>query len=418
MQSPDQSPAKITCSNTIIDKDSITITIGMINGSYKGKMIGSEIKGSWNQSGQSFPLDLKPGTGDVKAPNRPQTPKPPYSYNSEDVIYHNTDRTIQYGATITSPKGKGPFPALVLITGSGQQNRDEELMDHKPFAVLADYLTQRGFVVLRVDDRGMGQSTGDVKNATSADFAKDVNVSLDYLRSRKEVNKHKIGMLGHSEGGMIAQIVAAERKDIDFIIFFASPGVKIEDLMTKQVQMTSLSMGADSDIVNKYTQFYSSVVHSINQHNDPSLNKKIVTDNLNEWMNKTDPNVVTAMTGISDSNTKHKFIANFTSQLSSPWFQYFLRYDPAPFLQKINCKVLALDGDKDIQVDSKMNLEGIRMGLLKSMSSSYEIQELPGLNHLFQKCTACTIAEYATIEETIDPTALYAIGTWLDKHVK
>lgn len=348
---------------------------------------------------------------------RPQTPQPPFPYQSEDLLYYNADSSIRYGATLTLPPGKGPFPALLLITGSGQQNRDEEIFGHKPFAVIADYLTRKGVVVLRVDDRGMGQTTGEVRHATSRDFAGDAEVSLNYLKKRKEVNPQKIGLLGHSEGGLIAQMIAAERKDIDYLIFLAAPGEPTTRLMSHQSEAFLLKAGLSKSYTDQYIPLYDSLLIVI--PGSPSLEEaKLRAGRLvDDWRAATPPEVVKATTAITDTATRQRFINAFATAAYSPWFRYFLSYDPATVLPKISARILALDGDQDIQVIAKTNLPAMEASLKKSLSKDYELKELKGLNHLFQHCTVCNIQEYGLLEETIAPEVLSLIADWLQSHV-
>lgn len=418
MDSPDQGAKGIALSNVSASGDTLTASIAAIGGKYVGVMQdATHINGNWSQSGRDFTLNIVKGeTGGELV--RPQTPKPPYDYISEDVIYHNADNSIQYGATITIPHGNGPFPALVLITGSGQENRDEELFGHHPFAVIADYLTKAGYVVLRVDDRGVGQSTGPVKTATSADFAQDVMTSLNYLESRKEVNKKKVGLLGHSEGGMIAPMVATQRKDVDFIILLAGPGVKVTQLMDEQTAAVLKDKGLNEQEVKAYSALNAKVMQSVINSKDTVALKHALNDDFDAWKAKTSDSIVTATTGIYDAATQQAHIEEVMHAMYTPWYRYFIAYDPKPTLEKLSCKVLAINGSKDEQVIAASNLKGIRQALVKSRSKDYEVKEIPGVNHLFQTCKACTLDEYAQLEETMSPEVLKTIGDWLDKHVK
>jgi len=417
MDSPDQGAKNIPLSKVEFRNDSLLMEIASIGGKASGKFLNdSTFSGRWSQ-GMGFPLNLKKVVDPVTA-SRPQTPKPPFPYKSEDVVYFNKDKSIQYGATITIPEGEGPFPALILITGSGQQNRDEELVGHKPFAVIADYLTRQGYVVLRVDDRGIGQTTGDVKSATSKDFAADVNVGLDYLKGRKEVATNKIGMLGHSEGGMIAQMVAAERPDISFVVSLAGPGQKIIDLMVDQNRAVLLAGGVSKENVEDYLKLYKLLVPVIINAPSDSMARMAATVVFSRWMQNTPKETVIKTTGVSNENEIEKFVNSFAATMRSPWFSYFLKYDPAPYIEKMKAKTLVLNGDKDIQVLSQPNLAGWRAALVKSGVKKYDIIELKGLNHLFQHCNTCSLLEYGQLEETIAPEVLDAIGTWLKANVQ
>jgi uncharacterized protein len=392
--------------------DSIHIEVAQFRSKYSGQLRGDSIIGNLHQ-GIPLPLNLKKVTGVVEK-LRPQTPVSPFPYKTEDLVYTNDDKSITYGATITLPQGKGPFPAVILLTGSGQQNRDEEIMGHKPFAVIADHFTRKGIIVLRIDDRGMGQTTGDVFTSTTRDFANDAVVSLNYLLNRSEVDKSKVGLIGHSEGGMIAQILGAERKDLSFIIMLAAPGEKILKLMNDQNEAILTKAGLPANYRSAYQGLYNEVLAAVlATDNTKAFEKvKVIVDN---WTAKTPASIVIATSGIRDEKSKAAFVTQFVSQLSNPWFRYFLSYDPNPYIRKISAKVLAVNGGSDIQVLSKQNLAGIESALKESSSKYYEIKEFPGLNHLFQECKACTVAEYDELEQTISPALLDYISSWMKK---
>jgi alpha-beta hydrolase superfamily lysophospholipase len=410
VESPDQGSIAAKASLVQLKDDSVFIEIKQFNAKYSGKIIGDSISGRFVQ-GVGFPLNLKK-VSKVTLKIRPQTPVPPFPYKSEDLVYYNEAKTISYGATITIPEGDGPFPGLLLLTGSGQQNRDEEIMEHKPFAVLADHLTRNGFVVLRVDDRGTGKTTGNVLTSTTADFAADANVSLNYLAKRKEVDKKKMGLLGHSEGGMICQMVAAERKDINFIIMLAGPGIPTLKLMEEQNDAILTKAGLSAEYRASYISLYSTILQTI-LVSDTSSTVNNVRTVVNTWIEKTPKNIVIATTGIKDEASKDTFIRLFTNQVGSPWYRYFLTYDPAVNLKKITANVLALNGNKDIQVISRTNLAAIDSALQKGISQNFQVNEMEGLNHLFQECKSCTLSEYSQLDQTISPAVLNTITTWL-----
>ena len=414
--SPDQSAYGLKCDTTFLSADTITIKIKNVGATFVGKLLtDSTIQGVFTQTGP-VPLSLKK-VEKASVKKRSQAPLPPFPYKSEDILYHNTDKSLRYGATITIPAGKGPFPSALLITGSGAQNRDEEIMGHKPFAVIADYLTKQGFIVLRVDDRGVDKSTGDFSVATSADFAKDVNAGVDYLLTRREVDKTKVGLIGHSEGGMIAPMIASQRNDINFVVLLAGPGVKIIDLMSEQNAAILRSMNVSKKAVKAYRPFYKKLMLRITEASDTTTALIIARETLNDWVSGTSNKILKELNFETEKN-REKMIASSVQTLSSPWFRYFLSFDPVPYLQKMNCKVLAVNGNKDIQVLSKQNLPGIEKALKQGIAKTYMVKELPGLNHLFQKCEKCTLAEYGALEETFSPAALQLIGDWLIKNVK
>ena len=382
--SPDQGVKGIPCSHIILRNDSLLLDVTTLRANYAGKFKNdSTITGQLIQ-GVSINLTLSKVVK-VSALLRPQTPQPPFPYISEDVEYDNAGKTLHYGATITLPQGKGPFAAVRLITGSGAQNRDEEVFEHRPFAVIADHLTRQGFVVLRVDDRGTGKSSGDFMGATTADFATDVNTSLHYLKSRKEVDAKRLGMLGHSEGGMIAPMIASQRNDIDFIILLAAPGKKIPVLLEEQNVALLKSSGFSKEAAEDYGKLYRNMIPGIIKAKSTEEATTNLNNVVNEWKKNTPKDIVTATTGISNEITQQQFINKFSASLTSQWFKYFLQFDPEPYLIKLHCKVLALNGDKDLQV-SETNLDGINNALKKSKSPAFDVKEMPGLNHLFQHC--------------------------------
>ncbi len=414
--SPDQSAFGLTCDKTIIKDNELTITMDDLNASFTGQMINdSTIKGIFTQ-GAELPLTLKK-TEKVTERKRPQTPKPPFPYKSEDVVYGNADKSLAYGATITIPEGKGPFPAAVLITGSGPQNRDEEIMGHKLFAVIADHLTRKGFIILRVDDRGVGKSTGDFKKSTTGDFAGDVSSGVDYLLSRPEADPKKIGLIGHSEGGMIAPMVAAERKDISFLVLLAGPGVEIIELMAEQNEAIARSSGMSEKALQEIKPFFRMVVKSMLEAADSTAAYNNTALLIENWQAGKD-SAVLAELNMASAKQRSEYVSAMSGEFQTPWFRYFLRFDPGQYISRLKCKVLALNGSKDIQVASRQNLPGIEAALKKSRSKNYEVMELPGLNHLFQTCSKCTVNEYGELEETISPVALEAISNWMKTNVR
>lgn len=415
--SPDQAVYGLKCDTTSLNADAITIEMHDLKASFTGRLLNdSTLNGVFTQLAD-VPLTLKKVDKQPSERKRPQTPQPPFSYKSEDVGYDNADKSLHYGATITIPEGNGPFPAAVLITGSGAQNRDEEIMGHKLFAVIADYLTPKGFIILRVDDRGVGKSTGKFSEATSADFANDVNASVDYLLSRQEVDQKKVGLIGHSDGGMIAPMLAANRKDIDFIVLLAGPGVKIIDLMAEQNAAILHSAGISQPAIDAYTPLYKEMAGQIINAADSTSALTAVKKTLNTWIAKTDTSLVKEL-GLQEAKSRDDMATQLAQVMYSPWFKYFLSFDPAPYLEKLKCKVLAINGDKDIQVISRQNLPGIEASLKKSKVKNYTIKEMRGLNHLFQTCNKCTLEEYGDLEETFSPAALQIIGEWLKVNVK
>jgi pimeloyl-ACP methyl ester carboxylesterase len=345
--------------------------------------------------------------------NRPQTPLPPYDYYADSVEYDNADQTAHLAATFTYPKGMGPFITVVLITGSGQQDRDETIFDHKPFAVIADYLTKQGFAVLRVDDRGTGKSRGELKTATSLDFADDVVTSLNYLLTRKEVNKNKIGVMGHSEGGFIAPIVYTKWRRLAFIVSLAGTGVPGKEILLKQ--QTDPLKGLASQVI--FDAYYDLTAQTLTLlHDQPSAPDSSILSNVRTiYTNWKKPLPDSILITLHANITGPDEYAMQVNQELIPWLRYFIATDPADYWQQVKCPVLAINGEKDIQVDAVQNITAINNALKKGGNTKVTVRIIPGLNHLFQSCTLCTFAEYAKLEETFSPAALKIIGEWMNK---
>lgn len=377
---------------------------------FEGKLKegGAEIIGEWKQAGQSFPLTFK-RTDKAPETARPQEPKKPYPYEAEEVAYENKQAGVKMAGTLTLPKGAGPFPAVLLITGSGAQDRDETLMGHKPFLVLADYLTRKGIAVLRVDDRGVGGSTGSLEKATSEDLAGDVLAGVDYLKGRKEINPKQIGLIGHSEGGLIAPMVAARSKDVAFIVMWAGTGLPGEEVMYQQGAAVLKATGADEKQLARQRAMQERFFAAVKQEKDEAALEKKLRAIVDEELGKLSE---------EDKKKAEAQKPRLEAQLRllrSPWMRFFLSYDPAPTLAKVRCPVLALVGEKDVQVVPRENLEAIEKALKAGGNKDYTVKELPGLNHLFQTAKTGAVAEYAKIEETIAPSALELIAEWIGK---
>jgi len=357
------------------------------------------ISGTFSQGGGSVPLTLSPvkDAAQIERRSRPQDPIKPYTYKEEEVAYENSAQNIRLAATLTIPPGKGPFPAVVLITGSGPQNRDEELLGHRPFLVLADYLTRHGIIVLRADDRGVGKSSGVFTTATTADFATDTEAGIAYLKTRPEVNLHKIGLIGHSEGGVIAPMVAERNRDVSFIVMMAGTGVRGDEVIPAQAAAIIEAGGKTHEEAAKAAAQNRELLLLSEHEKDAAVLEKKLRE-------------------LADGKLPEAQVGAQVKQLQSPWFQYFLQYDPATALRKVTCPVLALNGAKDTQVLPKQNLPAIRQALEAAGNTHFEIDELPGLNHLFQTAQTGSPDEYAVIDETLSPSALNRIADWILKH--
>ncbi|HEY5408219.1 MAG TPA: acyl-CoA thioester hydrolase/BAAT C-terminal domain-containing protein [Ginsengibacter sp.] len=347
---------------------------------------------------------------------RPQTPHPPFSYNQDSVEYDNADKTVHLAATLSYPKTGGPFITALLITGSGLQDRDETIFGHKPFAVIADYLTRNGFAVLRVDDRETGKSKGDVKDATSADFAEDAFTSIQYLLSRKEIDKNKIGIIGHSEGGFIAPIVYSKWPKLAFIISLAGTGVAGSAILLRQ-QTDPVKGLIDSASFNAYYLLTKITLQDIS-NNAKEPDSTILNDVKKSYINwkASQPDSI-LVTLHANSATPEMYAKQITPELK-PWLKYFISTNPGEFWKKVKCPVLVLNGEKDIQVNARENTEAIVASLKDGGNKNVTTIIFPGLNHLFQHCTKCTVAEYKELTETFAPEVLQAMVTWLHKNIK
>ena len=404
LDSPDQGANGIKTQTTSFNDSTLIIQIPVIHASYKGKLNSDNtINGTFTQ-GMPLPLNLK--KGEASRPKRPQEPQPPFPYRSEEVTVRNERDEINLAGTLTLPEKGTKFPAVVMVTGSGAQNRDEEIMGHKPFFVIADYLTRNGIAVLRCDDRGTAASQGTHATATNEDFATDTEAMVNYLRSRKEINAKKIGIIGHSAGGIIAFIVAKKDLSIAFVVSLAGAGVRGDSLMLKQVELISKSQGMPD---------------AVWQGMKPSIRNRYAilqqTDKTPEELQKelyADVTKTMSPEQLKDLNTIQQLSAQISS-MTSPWYLHFMRYDPAQDLKKLKCPVLALNGEKDIQVDAAMNLTAIQERVTGNGNKNVTVKAYPNLNHLFQTCEKGTLAEYGQLEETINPEVLKDIIEWIRK---
>ena len=411
LDSPDQGAYGILVDKVIVNGDSIKFIVGVVKGFYAGKIFSDSLKivGVWNQGGMSLPLDLIK-SGKIEKPKRPQEPKEPFPYKTEEVKFINNKTGNTLAGTFTLPDKVGSFTAVILVTGSGPQNRNEELLGHKPFLVLADYLTRKGIAVLRYDDRGIGESTGDFTKATSEDFADDALSAVEFLKTRKDINK--IGVAGHSEGGLIAPMVATQSDDVDFIVLIAGTGIRGDSILVLQTELILKAEGADKETIKKELQVYRSIYNVLLTDKDDEQMKQALTDILSEAYDSLSKEEKT------EAGNKEIMIKAQLDVLLSPWFRYFVQYDPYLTLTKVKCPVLAINGEKDLQVPPEENLSAIEQALKEGGNENYKIVEMPGLNHLFQKSESGSPTEYGKIEETFSEDAMKVISDWILKVTK
>ncbi len=408
LDSPDQSANNIPVSSITMTEDSLKFAIQIIGASYTGKIYKDSalVKGTFKQGGMILPLDLKK-IEKLTVINRPQNPQKPYPYNDEEVTFENKSANITLAGSFTYPKGSGKFPAVVLVTGSGPQDRDESLMNHKPFLVISDYLTRSGIAVLRFDDRGIGKSKGNFAAATSEDFATDALAAVEYLKTRKEVDPKKIGIAGHSEGGLIAPMCAVNSNDVSFIVMLAGPGVAGKEILLLQAKLISRANGETEEKINKGSKLSENIYDAV--LNEPDNDK--AEKEIKALYDKVYPTLTDEEKKEADS--QQLMMAQQIKQILSPWFRFFLKYDPRPTIENVIVPVLALNGEKDYQVDSKQNLPEIEKALKAGGNKNFKTVELPGLNHLFQKCKRCTVTEYGQLEETFSEYVLKIMKDWI-----
>lgn len=409
MDSPDQMAYDLKMDEVSIeDNKKISMSLKAAQAKFVGELSGDKqvLKGDWIQ-GQSFPLELK--RSQSKGFARPQEPKGPFPYTIEEVQYENKKAKINLGGTLTIPEGEGKHPVVILISGSGPQDRDQTILKHKPFWVLADYWTRKGFAVLRFDDRGVGASEGDFATSTSADFATDVEAGVNFLKQHDRINNKKIGLVGHSEGGMIAPMVASKNKDVAFIVLLAGPGVGGDELLLKQSQDILKQQGASEDGIAASQKILRKLYDAVLEDKKDQMGVgdlvKVVQGDVEMLDDATRKEV--GLDGMA--------LRQIGVTLQSPWMRYFVRHQPEDYLKKVKCPVLAINGENDLQVAAEPNLNAIEAALKKAKNKAVKIVALPQLNHLFQTSETGAVEEYITIEETFSPEAMKLVLDWMKK---
>ena len=382
----------------------LRIVFDVIKGTLEGTIKGNAFEGTWTQRGIAFPLKLE-RVDRIPETARPQEPAKPYPYDAEEVTFENAEAKVKLAGTLTKPHDGGPFPAVVLVSGSGPQDRDETVFGHKPFLVLADYLTRRGIAVLRVDDRGVGGSTGQRDTATTDDYAGDAIAAVNFLATRKEIDAKRIGLAGHSEGGMIAPLAATRSPRVTFIVLMAAPGLRGAELSVLQSKTLLRSMGASEGQVAFIGELQQRIVDTAMQAIDETTLRARLREMLTEALARVPPEQ-RAPFGDVDAMLDAQM-----KRLGAPWFRYMLRFDPVPLLRKVRVPVLALNGSKDMQVPAEENLAAISAAV-RGNNRARTI-ELAGLNHLFQTAPTGAMREYASIEETFAPEAMRVIADWI-----
>lgn len=382
IDSPSQGVNGIQAEKTVKDDGTISVKVGMIGATFEGKMTDGEIKGTYVQNGFPLPLTLKPGKLVVK---RPQTPVPPFPYKEESVSFTNAQYT--FNGTLTLPENYSKnTPVVLMVTGSGQQDRDEELFSHKPFAVIADALARQGIASLRYDDRGWGDKSVNFADFTTDDFRQDAAAAIPLLRKRF----NKVGILGHSEGGTIAMMLAAEGK-ADFIVSLAGMAISGKETLIMQNRQAMSAIGLPKETVDSYCNSISKALDEI------ASGKKANEININDVPVALKPITIKAL-----------------QQADTPYIRHFLTVDAGKLLPEIKCPVLALNGTKDTQVDCDANTTRIEKGLA---NCKHSIKKMDGVNHLFQHCNTGIVTEYQQIEETISPEVLQEVAKWIKTNI-
>ncbi|MDT8341477.1 MAG: CocE/NonD family hydrolase [Longimicrobiales bacterium] len=448
MDSPAQGAFGVPMDEVAAVGDTLRLVLRSAGAGYRGVLReDGTLAGTWTQGAASLPLDLErvhgggepdgertdasgapareradrgaepahegvgaaPAAPDPAA--RPQTPAPPFPYRAEEVRFPNRAEAFELAGTLTLPEGAGPFPGVVLISGSGPQDRDESLMGHKPFAVLADHLTRSGIAVLRYDDRGVGGSGGDFASATSVELAGDAEAALAWLAARPEVDGERVGMVGHSEGGLIAPMVAARNPAVAFVVLLAGTGMTGAEIILDQSRRIALAEGMEPERVERSLEVNRALFQVVREEGGTEAGEARMRQILNAAIAAMTPGERTAA-GLTEAS-REAWVNGQLAQLRSPWLRHFLGYDPVPALEATRVPVLALNGELDLQVPHEGNLAAIRAALARGGNPDYAVEALPGLNHLFQTAGTGSPREYAHIEETMSPRVLERVSGWI-----
>ncbi len=403
LDSLDQDVSGLPAINVLLKEAAFHFEIPAVAGAFDGTLNASKNKlsGNWSQTGAEEKLEFTRSDQPLEL-RRPQNPAKPYPYREEQISFSNPAAGVSLAGTLTLPKGAGPFPAALLIAGSGPHDRDEALANHLPFLVLADHLTRNGIAVLRYDKRGIGQSSGSVDKATTLDLAADAQAAIAYLKTRKEIDPSKIALIGHSEGAMIAPLLASQSKDVACVVLLAAPATIGEDTLLHQSELIGRAGGLTDEQLEASLNFDHAAYDLVRTETDTAV--------LNEKLNGL------VKGSALDAAMPPAVLEPQLRMMESPWFRFFLDYDPLPNLKALHVPVLALYGQKDLQVPVKPNLALLQQALQDGGNKDVDVRELPGLNHLFQHAYSGTPTEYAAIEETFSPEALQLISGWLLHH--
>jgi dienelactone hydrolase len=411
LDSPAQGQLGIPMSSVTLDEGgTIRWAIGGLQASWEGRLDEDRLVGTFAQGGASMPFEMdraEEGSAATTGPARPQTPEGPFPYDEIDLRFPSLDGGFELAGTLTVPHGDGPWPGVVLITGSGPQNRNEALAGHEPFRVLADHLSRSGIAVLRYDDRGVAESGGDFASATTLDLADDAEAALTALRARGEIDSEAVGFLGHSEGGLVAPIVGARNDQVNFAILLAGTSIDGESVLIDQTARM-ISAATNDALAAFNTRIQERIFASFHAESDPTARAERIRTDLEAYLAEQDP---TQMAQIGIPADRGPWIEQQVQAVSGPWMAFFLTLDPAPILEQLDMPVLALFGSLDMQVHPDANAPGMRAALAGNPNATVEV--IPGMNHLFQEAGTGSPSEYATIEQTMSPIALNRMSTWI-----
>jgi alpha/beta superfamily hydrolase len=406
MDSPDQDAFDIPTDTTFVSDDKLVIEVRHLGLIFEGQLHddGEILIGNINQMGRGFPVEFSHEPIAEEKLNRPQEPKPPFDYVIREVTFENKEVEINLAGTLTLPNGEGPFPAVVLISGSGPQDRNEEILKHKPFWVIADHFANNGIAVLRYDDRGIAESEGDFSMATSEDFAADALAAIDFLKRQKKIDKNSTGLAGHSEGGLVAAMAAAQSESVNFVISLAGTGVSGAEVLITQIEDIALAEGTPESAVEASLAEQRMIIDAIDEADNYKEARKVLPSVLDTIMARSSQEVPNA----------ESLSQQTIDQYGSPWMHFFINYDPADSWSKIeNTPVLAINGTNDLQVEAGQNLKAIENSLKEAGNKDVTTMKIHGLNHLFQQSSTGKISEYGKIEETFNVSVLKLMTEWI-----
>jgi fermentation-respiration switch protein FrsA (DUF1100 family) len=393
------------------DGDRLRFEVGPLASRYEGRLRGDPLtlRGDWFQAGGKFRLTLEPTTA-PPALLRPQEPEPPFPYRIRNVWVEHSEGRVRLSGTLTLPEGEGPYPGAVLVSGSGPQDRDETLFGHRPFLVLADHLTRSGIAVLRYDDRGVGQSSGDFANATTEDFATDALAAVDSLAAQSEVDPERVGIIGHSEGGIVAPLAAVRSSRVAFVVSLAGTGVSGRELLELQTRRILEASGVPEPVIALNRRIQAEVLDNLLEAGDAEGALEVAGG---KWEEAWGGLPHAALTALGLAAQVDRALEEQIRRVASPWMFFFLSFDPTTVFEEVEVPVLALCGSLDLQVPPDPNLRLIREALERSGNQDITTLELDGLNHLFQRATTGLPSEYGTLQETMAPEVLRLVAEWI-----